>query len=122
MTSIKGYEHISPELLVRLATVAPDLWAKHPELALSFAFGPPIGTAVPQLASDQELLAVSEAPELERLFEVGLAISDERREKMKRMRQAAVAKDRVTVLQIAHELVGVPYEKEEGHRTHSRIN
>ncbi len=121
MTLIKGYEHIPPELLAQLATVAPHLWTQHPELALAFAFGPPIGEAT-KIASDQELLAVSEAPEFERLFAAGLAISDERREKMKRMRHAAVAKDRATVLQIAHELVGVTYEKEEGHRTHSRIN
>jgi hypothetical protein len=134
MTSVKGYEHIPPELVARLATVAPDLWASHPKIALSFAFGPPEGVDLSWLeqfvVKDEVEEFLSDPSASEDFFErlaaaltpAALEIAEKRHEKFMRMRHACKAKDTEAIQQIGHELVGMRYEKEKGNRTYPRIH
>jgi len=129
MTSIKGYDHIPPDLIARVKAEFPDL---RPDILFGFAFGPPQGA---DMSWAEQFVVKDEVAELlvdpfdsenfiDRLAMAltgpALAIADERREKLKRLRAAVIAKDDETSLRIAAELCGVPREK--GNRTHPRIH
>src|SRR5690348_10809815 len=99
MTSVYGKGKgkgmpLSPEMRIRLAQLAAKQWAmllSVPEIALAFVNGeldrPPEESSIPEIAT-----------ELDRLYNAANAIAEERREKLKRLKEAMLMNDDGTAL------------------------
>jgi hypothetical protein len=107
---------LSLEMRAKLAYLAAQQWARtlsNPEIALAFVNG--------ELDAAQQRSVPEVAAELDGLYSAATAIATERREKLKRLRDALLRDDDGTALRIAAALCGVK-DDEESNRTHPRIH